>query len=126
MKLYTKPVITIDSGLAEGVYAASGAGNDSSGNINVTFLRYDGDWGNGGTAVYTVDLSGLNPSQLTVIMTFNMDISGGWGGGSSANVSGKQLTLTWYSAPSSAEISVQVQGSDVKQLQCTGTSYSNS
>ena len=125
MKLYTKPVITIDSGLAEGVYAASGAGNDSSSNISVDFLRYDGDWGTGGTAVYSVDLSGLNPSQLTVIMTFNIDISGGWGGGSSATASGKQLTLTWYSAPSSAEISVQVQGTDIKQLQCTGTSSYN-
>lgn len=26
MKLYTKPVIKVDAGIAEGVYAASGAG----------------------------------------------------------------------------------------------------
>lgn len=122
MSVYEKPVISVDAGMAEGVYAASG----SSGDVSVSFLRYDGDWGNGGTAVYNVDLSGLNPSQLTVVLTFNMDINGGWGSSASASVSGKELILSWYSAPSSAEIFVQVQGADVKQLECTGSSYSNS
>ena len=121
MKVYKKPVVSVDAGLAEGVYAASGA----TGGVNVKFLRYDGDWGNGGTAVYSVDLSGLNLSQLTVVLEFNMDISGAWGGGSSSSVSGKSATLTWYSAPSAAEISVQVQGSDIKELQCIGSSYYN-
>lgn len=124
MNAYEKPVISVDTGMAEGVYAASGS-NPSSGDVSVKFLRYDGDWGNGGTAVYNVDLSSLNPSQLTVVLTFNMDISGGWGGGASAATSGKELTLTWYAAPSSAEISVQVQGADVKQLECTGSRSSN-
>lgn len=122
MKIYRKPVITIDTGMAEGVYAASGA---TSSPDNVSFLRYDGDWGSGGTAVYSVDLSDMNPSQLTVILTCNMDISSGWGSNSSSSVSGKFLTLSWYSAPSSAEISIQVQGTDIKQLQVTGLSYSN-
>lgn len=122
MSNYEKPVISVDAGMAEGVYAASGS---SGGSISVNFLRYDGDWGTGGTAVFNVDLSGLNPSQLTVVLTFNMNISGGWGGGASASVSGKEVTLTWYSAPSSAEISIQVQGSDVKQLKCTGSTSSN-
>ena len=121
MKLYKKPIISIDAGIAEGIYAASGAGETN----RVNFLRYDGDWGKGGTAVYSVDLSSLNPSRLTVVLTFNMDINGGWGGGASGTVSGKDLTLVWYSAPDSAEISVQVQGADVKQLQCTGSSCSN-
>lgn len=121
MKLYKKPIISIDAGIAEGIYAASG----NTTGIPVSFLRYDGDWGNGGTAVFNVDLSYLNPSQLTVILTFNMNISGGWGGGASSQTSGKILTLSWYTAPSSAEIFVQVQGNDVKQLKCTGTEYSN-
>lgn len=119
MKLYKKPIISIDAGIAEGIYAASG----NTTGIPVSFLRYDGDWGNGGTAVYSVDLSSLNPSQLTVVLTFNMDISGGWGRGVFCTVSGKYLTLKWYSAPKSAEISVQIQGADVKQLKCTN--YSN-
>lgn len=120
MKLYTKPVVSIDSGLAEGVYAASGANNG----VTVTSKKIDNDWGGSGQATFNLDLSKVNSSQLTVIMTFNMDISNGWGGGASATVSGKQLTLSWYSAPESAEITVQANG-DVTQLQCTGTSYSN-
>ena len=122
MKIYEKPVVSVDAGMMEGVYMQSGG---ASGSASVSFLRYDGDWGNGGMAVYNVDLSGLNPSQLTVVLTFNMNISGGWGGGASSSVSGKSVKLTWYSAPSNAEISVQVQGADVKQLQCTGSSCSN-
>ena len=38
MRTYKKPIITVDSGLAEGVYAASGA---SQGTLNVT---YHGVW----------------------------------------------------------------------------------
>lgn len=121
MKVYEKPVVSVDAGMAEGVYAASGA----TGGVDVKFLRYDGDWVNGGTAVYNVDLSGLNPSRLIVELNFNMAISGAWGSNSDSSVSGKAVTLTWYSAPSTAEIFVQVQGADVKQLQCTGSSYHN-
>ena len=37
MKMYKKPIVTVDAGLAEGVYAASGA----KGTLNVT---YHGVW----------------------------------------------------------------------------------
>lgn len=128
MKLYTKPVVTIDSGLAEGVYAASGAGSNFSNKISVSLPTVTADWsGNGGQATFNIDLTNVNLSQLTVIMTFNMTISNGWGGGAEAHVNnGTKLSLYWYNAPSSADISVQVDGADIKQLQCTGTSYSNS
>lgn len=35
MRTYKKPVVTVDAGMAEGVYAASGA---SKGTLNVTYL----------------------------------------------------------------------------------------
>lgn len=38
MRAYEKPVITVDSGMAEGIYAASGA---TQGTLNVT---YHGVW----------------------------------------------------------------------------------
>lgn len=122
MRVYEKPVISVDAGMAEGVYAASGA----TGGIKVGELTVVADWGASGQAKFTLDLSGLNSSNLTVVLTFNVDINGGWGGGASASVSGKTLTLSWYDAPATAEIFVQVQGTDVKQLQCTGSSYYNS
>ena len=57
MRTYKKPMITVDSGLAEGVYAASGAGQ---GTLNVT---YYGVWDrlgtNGGKGLAMADLHRL-------------------------------------------------------------------
>lgn len=120
MKMYEKPVVTVDTGLAEGVYAASGAGNGvSAGSLSIT-----SDWGGGGQASFSLNLKNVNRSQLTVIVTFNNDISSGWGDGASGNVSGNKLILSWYSAPETAEITVQA--NDIRQLQITGCSASNS
>ena len=41
MRTYKKPMITVDSGLAEGVYAASGA---SQGTLNVTYYGVWDRW----------------------------------------------------------------------------------
>ena len=46
MRAYEKPVITVDSGMAEGIYAASGA---TQGTLNVT---YYGVWDRWGTKVW--------------------------------------------------------------------------
>lgn len=125
MKQYTKPIISIDNGMAEGIYAASGASaNGANDTITISSPNVINNWGSSGQATITLDLSKMNPSQLTVILIFNMDISNGWGGGASASVSGKNLSLNWYSAPSSAEITIQANG-DITQLKCTGYSYSN-
>ena len=108
MKVYEKPVVSVDAGMTEGVYAASGAGGIKTGNKT----KFD------------LDLSNVNLSQLTVVLTFNMDISSCWGSGAGVICSGKTATLTWHSAPTSAEITVQANG-DIKNLQITGSSYSN-
>lgn len=124
MSTYEKPVISVDAGMAEGVYAASGS-DSGSGSVSVTSLVVINDWGGSGQAKLNLDLSNLNNlSQLTVVLTFNMDITNGWGGGASTTVSGNQLTLYWYSAPSTADITVQANG-NINQLACTGSSYSN-
>lgn len=121
MKQYSKPIISIDTGMAEGVYAAaSGAGNE----ITVSSPKVVNNWGSSGQAEFSLDLSKMNPSQLTVILTFNMDISSGWGSSANATTNGHNLTLNWYSAPTSAEITVQANG-DITQLKCTGYSYTN-
>lgn len=121
MKMYEKPVISVDAGMAEGVYAASGAGSISVGKMTVI-----ADWSsNGGQAKFFLDLSNLNLSQLTVVLTFNMDIANCWGGGASVNTSGKTATLSWYSAPADAEICVQVNGADINNLQITDSLCSN-
>ena len=121
MKQYSKPIISIDIGMAEGVYAASGADSNA---IAISSPSATADWGGSGQATLTLNLSKMNPSQLTVILTFNMDISSGWGGGASASASGHNVTLTQYNAPETAEITVQANG-DINQLKCTGYSYTN-
>ena len=119
MKVYEKPVVSVDAGMTEGVYAASGAGGIKTGNKTIV-----ADWGGSGQAKFDLDLSNVNLSQLTVVLTFNMEISSCWGSNASVNCSDKTATLTWYSAPTSAEITVQANG-DIKNLQITGSSYSN-
>lgn len=118
---YKKPVITVDAGMAEGIYASSGTQQSA---VIVGTLTVVNDWGNSGQATFSLDLSNCNLSQLTVVLTFNMDIINAWGGGASVSVNGSTATLNWYSAPTSAEITVQANG-NIKELQCTGSSYSN-
>ena len=120
MKMYEKPVITVDAGLAEGIYAASGAGNS----VSASDLSVVGDWGSGGQANFTLDLTNANRSQLTVTVRFNNNISGGWSDGASSIYSGNQLTLSWYSAPETAKITVQA-NCVITQLKITGCSASN-
>ena len=86
MSTYEKPIISVDSEMAEGVYAASG----SNGGVPVSSPSVVADWGGSGQVKFNIDLSSVNPSQLTVVLTFNMNIGNGWGGGSSASVSGVQ------------------------------------
>lgn len=124
MSMYEKPVISVDAGMAEGVYAASGS-SSGSGSVTVTSLVVINDWGGSGQAKLNLDLSNLNNlSQLTVVLTFNMAISSAWGSSASSEISGNKVKLSWYSAPTSAEITVQANG-NINQLECTGSTYSN-
>lgn len=68
MRTYKKPMITVDSGLAEGVYAASGA---SQGTLNVTYHGVWDRWGtNGGKGLAMANWSDLN-GTITLNITFN-------------------------------------------------------
>lgn len=119
MKEYMKPMISIDDGMAEGVYAAGSGSSIVSEPKNIT------NWdGNRGQATFTLDLSQMNRSQLTVKLIFNIDIVSGWGDGANATVSGNILTLNWYSAPTSANITIQVD-KGITQIQRPNYSYSN-
>ena len=68
MKTYKKPVVTVDAGMAEGVYAASGA---TQGTLNVTYVGVWDKWGtNGGKGLAQADWSGIN-GTITLNITFN-------------------------------------------------------
>lgn len=68
MRLYEKPVITVDSGMAEGIYAASGA---TQGTLNVTYYGVWDRWGtNGGKGLAMADWSGID-GTITLNIKFN-------------------------------------------------------
>lgn len=67
MKTYKKPVVTVDAGMAEGVYAASGA----KGTLNVSYYGVWDRWGtNGGKGMAMANWSDIN-GTITLNITFN-------------------------------------------------------
>ena len=68
MSKYIKPVVSVDAGMAEGVYAASGA---SKGTLNVTYYGVWDRWGtNGGKGLAMANWSDID-GTITLNVTFN-------------------------------------------------------
>lgn len=61
MSKYIKPVVSVDAGMAEGVYAASGA---SKGTLNVTYYGVWDRWGtNGGKGLAMANWSDIDGTE---------------------------------------------------------------
>lgn len=125
MKTYKKPVVTVDAGMAEGVYAASGA---TQGTLNVTYVGVWDKWGtNGGKGLATADWSGIN-GTITLNITFNDTIDQVETDDASVQESwsGKTATLTFAStATNPLTIGVHIDhGASIDNLQMTGFTYS--
>ena len=124
MKTYTKPVVTIDNGMAEGVYAASGA----QGALNVTYHGVWDRWGtNGGKALAMADWSGIN-GTITLNITFNDTVDQVETDDASvqASCSGQTATLTFASTASNPlTIGIHLNhGTSIDDLKMTGFTYS--
>lgn len=124
MKTYKKPVVTVDAGMAEGVYAASGA----KGTLNVTYHGVWDKWGtNGGKGLAQADWSGIN-GTITLNITFNDTIDQVETDDASVQESwsGKTATLTFAStATNPLTIGVHIDhGASIDDLQMTGFTYS--
>ena len=125
MKTYKKPVVTVDAGMAEGVYAASGA---TQGTLNVTYVGVWDKWGtNGGKGLAQADWSGIN-GTITLNITFNDSIDQVETDDASVQESwsGKTATLTFAStATNPLTIGVHIDhGASIDDLQMTGFTYS--
>ena len=125
MKSYTKPVVTIDNGMAEGVYAASGA---AQGTLDVTYVGVWDRWGdNGGKALATASWSDLN-GTITLNITFNDTIDQVETDDASVQTSwsGKTATLTFASTASNPlTIGIHLNhGTSIDDLKMTGFTYS--
>lgn len=124
-KHYTKPVVSIDSGLSEGVYAASGA---NQGTLNVTDYGVWDRWGtNGGKRLAMANWSDLN-GTITLNITFNdsVDMIETDDASVQKSYSGKTATLTFAStATNPLTIGVHLNhGTSIDDLKITGFAYS--
>ena len=121
MRTYKKPMITVDSGLAEGVYAASGAGQ---GTLNVTYYGVWDRWGtNGGKGLAMADWSDIN-GTITLNITFNDTVDQVETDNASVQTSwsGKIATLTFASTvTNSLTIGIHLNhGTSIDDLKMTG------
>ena len=125
MKTYKKPVVTVDAGMAEGVYAASGA---TQGTLNVTYVGVWDRWGtNGGKGLAMANWSDID-GTITLNITFNDTIDQVETDDASVQESwsGKTATLTFAStATNPLTIGVHIDhGASIDDLQMTGFTYS--
>ena len=125
MKTYKKPVVTVDAGMAEGVYAASGA---TKGTLNVTYYGVWDRWGtNGGKGLAMADWSDID-GTITLNITFNDTIDQVESTDASvrASCSGKTATFTFAStAENPLTIGVHLNhGTSIDELKMTGFTYS--
>ena len=121
MKVYEKPVVSVDAGMAEGVYAASGATN--SGSVTASGLTVISDWGSGGQANFTLNFDNVSQNNIKVVVTFSFNIANAWGDGASAICSRDTANFSWYAAPTSATITVQAD--NIGQLKIVSCSIVN-
>ena len=124
MRTYKKPMITVDSGLAEGVYAASGA----KGTLNVEYYGVWDRWGtNGGKGLAMADWSDIN-GTITLNITFNDTVDQAETDNASVQTSwsGKIATLTFASTVTNPlTIGIHLNhGTSIDNLKMTGFTYS--
>lgn len=124
MRTYKKPMITVDSGLAEGVYAASGAKEP----LNVTYYGVWDRWGtNGGKGLAYATWSDIN-GTITLNITFNDTIDQVETDDASvqASCSGNTATFTFASTASNPlTIGIHLNhGTSIDNLKMTGFTYS--
>ena len=125
MKTYKKPVVTVDAGMAEGVYAASGA---TKGTLNVTYYGVWDRWGtNGGKGLAMANWSNID-GTIALNITFNDTIDQAETADASVQTScsGKTATFTFASTASNPlTIGIHLNhGTSIDNLKMTGFTYS--
>ena len=116
MKTYQKPVISIDEGLAEGVYAESGASE-----VSVDLLQKTEYYNDSGRADYTVTFSEIALSSIT--LTFNQELSSA-SGNTTNTISGKSVTFTYSGWTPASPITLSaIVNSGLGKLQLVSYSY---
>ena len=125
MRTYKKPVVSVDAGMTEGVYAASGA---TQGTLNVTYYGVWDKWGtNGGKGLAMANWSGID-GTITLNVHFNDTVDEAETDDASvqASCSGKTATFVFASTvenPLTMGIHLN-HGTSIDDLKITGFEYS--
>ena len=125
MKTYKKPVISIDNGISEGVYAASG---EAQGTLDVAYYGVWDRWGtNGGKGLAQASWSNIN-GTVTLTINFNDTVDQVETDDASVQKSwsGKTATLTFASTVTNPlTIGIHLDhGTSIDNLKMTGFTYS--
>ncbi len=125
MRTYKKPVVSVDAGMTEGVYAASGA---VQGTLNVTYYGVWDKWGtNGGKGLAMANWSGID-GTITLNVDFNDTVDQVESSDASvqASCSGKTATFVFAStAENPLTLGIHLNhGTSIDNLKMTGFNYS--
>ena len=124
MREYRKPVVTVDAGLAEGIYAASGA---AQGTLNVTYYGVWDRWPSGGKGIAMAQWSDIS-GTITLNINFNdtVDEIETDDGSVQKAWSGNTATLIFSSAATNPlTIGIHLNhGTSIDNLEITGYTYS--
>ena len=107
MKIYEKPVVSVDGGMMEGVYMQSGGASSTSGGFTVSFFNKIVYYQENGAETYRASWSSGNVKSITLVFNQNIDSASA---NTNVNVSGKTITASYsgWSPPSPVDITVQV------------------
>ena len=124
-KTYVKPVVSVDAGLAEGVYAASGA---SQGTLTVKYMGIWDRWSSGGgKGLAQAEWSGID-GTITLNVNFNdtVDQAESTDASVQSSSSGKTATFVFASTASNPlTLGIHINhGTKIDDLQMTGYTYS--
>ena len=108
MKIYEKPVVSVDAGMMEGVYMQSGGASSTSGGFTVSFLNKNVYYQENGAKTYRASWSSGNVKSITLV--FNQNIDSASANTNNVNVSGKTITASYsgWSPASPVDITVVV------------------
>lgn len=125
MRTYKKPVVSVDAGMTEGVYAASGA---TQGTLNVTYYGVWDRWGtNGGKGLAMANWSGID-GTITLNVHFNdtVDEAETTDASVQASCSGKTATFVFAStAENPLTMGIHLNhGTSIDDLKMTNFDYS--
>lgn len=107
MKIYEKPVVSVDAGMMEGVYMQSGGASSTSGGFTVSFFNKNVYYQENGAETYRASWSSGNVKSITLVINQNIDSASA---NTNVNVSGKTITASYsgWSPTSPVDITVVV------------------